>query len=91
MMSAIMAFFGSGKIAVIVATAVAMIAFLWRLLAGAKKAGVDQQKVKEAVAREQARREELNRIKDAGTAAGYVHPDDVLSDDPYNRDIRKHP
>lgn len=90
-MSAILAFFGSGKMAIIITTAVAMIAFLWRLLAGAKKAGIDQQKAKEAIAREQARREELNRIKDAGTAAARVRPDDRLSDDPYNRDVRKHP
>jgi len=82
-------FFGSGKIALVVAAAVAVIGFLWRLLAGAKKAGRDEQVAKETLARERARELELQRIKAAADAAARVHPDDSLHNDPFNRDNRR--
>jgi hypothetical protein len=70
------------------AAAGAALLVLWRVLAGAKKAGVDQQKAKELQAREQARREELNRIKDATDAGARVQPlrPGVPNDDPYDLD-----
>ncbi len=70
------------------AAAGAALVVLWRILAGAKKAGVDQQKAKEAVAREQARMEELNRIKNAADAGARVQPikPGVPNNDPYNLD-----
>ncbi len=70
------------------AAAGAALVVIWRILAGAKKAGVDQQKAKELQAREQARREELTRIKNAADAGARVQPlrPGVPNNDPYNLD-----
>ena len=58
-------------------------------LAGAKKAGRDEQIAKETQARERARELELRRIKAASDAAAAVRPDDSLSNDPFNRDNKR--
>lgn len=50
--------------------------------AKAKKAGVDEQKAKEA----EANAKVLDDVRKAADAAGAVRPDDSLSDDPHNRD-----
>lgn len=69
-----------GSLTVIIGGILAVIAAGWRLLAGAKKAGVNEQKAKEA----KARAENLDRIKRAAD----VRPAGGVSDDPYNRDNR---
>lgn len=56
----------------------AAILILWRAVAGIKQAGVDQQKAKEAKAREQ----NLDRIRRAADAK----PDGLPEHDPRNRD-----
>lgn len=60
----------AAALGIIGAVAVAM----WRLLAGAKKAGVDQQKVEEAEARAE-NLEKLKRAADAAAAAKRVPGD----------------
>lgn len=77
-----------GAATVFVGGIVAVVGILWRMMAGAKKSGVLEQKAKEAVAREK----DLNRIKTAAAAGARVRPDDPsLLDDPYNRDRRGKP
>ncbi|MDI1266807.1 MAG: hypothetical protein PS018_26440 [bacterium] len=61
-----------------VAGAVALIASAWAALRGAKKAGIDEQKAKEA----EARAKNLDRIKRAADA----RPSGSLHNDPRNRD-----
>lgn len=69
----------------LVAAGAAAIA-LWRILANAKQAGINEQKVKEAAAREK----DIQQIKKASDAAAAVRPDDGgMSVDPYNRDRAK--
>lgn len=72
---------GSGlNFAVIGGAIVAILGFMGTLLYKAKKSGIDQQKAKEAVSRDQ----ELDRIKRAAGA----RPVGGVSDDPNNRDIK---
>ena len=67
-----------GGLTAILAGIVAVIGFLGTLLYGAKKAGVNQQKAKEAEARER----NLDAIKRAAAA----QPAGSTADDPNNRD-----
>lgn len=64
----------------ILGTVILAIGAGWKLLASAKKAGINEQKAKEAKARDQ----NLDRIKRAADA----RPAGGLSDDPNNRDNR---
>jgi hypothetical protein len=61
---------------------------LWQYGRTQKKAGINEQKVKEAAAREQ----DIRNIKEAADAGARVRPDDDgMLDDPYNRDRRAKP
>lgn len=72
-----------GKLAAIGAALLAGLAIVWRILAQQKKAGIDQQKVKEGEARDKV----LKKVRDANDAAARVHPDDGgVQSDPFNRD-----
>ena len=86
-MSWLFSLFDGGKMAILVATVLAMAAFVWRILAGAKKAGVDQQKAKEA----EAHNENLKRIKAAADAGERIRtqPDDPGVPDPYDLDAKR--
>lgn len=72
-----------GWLTVIAGSAIALLGVLWRMLAGAKKAGRDEQLAKEA----KARAKNLEDVKRAQDAAARVSndPADELSD-PHNRD-----
>jgi hypothetical protein len=75
-----------GWLTVIAGSAIALLGVLWRMLAGAKKAGRDEQLVKEA----KARAKNLEDVKRAQDAAARVdsNPAGELSD-PNNRDLRR--
>ncbi len=63
----------------------AILAVVWRLIAYGKASGVDQQKAKEA----QARDENLKKLKEAVAAGDAVRDTpDSLQSDPNNRDNR---
>lgn len=70
-----------GGLTAIFAAVLAAVAGLGTLLYKTKKAGIDQQKVKEA----QANAKDLERIRRANDA----RPTGRVLDDPYNRDRRK--
>lgn len=78
MITTILTFLSTGKMALIVAGVVAGLGVIWRVLAGVKKSGVDQQKAKEAEARER----NLDAIKRAADAK----PIGGVQSDPRNRD-----
>lgn len=78
-MTTLLSIFGSGKMALIVAAIVAGIGFLWKIVAGIKKSGVNEQKVKD----EEAQNENLKRAQAAIDAS--TRPVDSVSD-PHNRD-----
>lgn len=69
-----------------IAIVLAVLGVMWRLLAVAKKSGIDEQKTKEA----QARETDLEKIKRAADAGAHVDAG-KLSDDPYDRDRRSKP
>lgn len=76
----------SGLIPYLIAAGGALLV-VWKLWAGGKQAGIDQQKVKEAV----ARNDEIERIKNAAAAGDAVRPpmqpdDPGILSDPNNRD-----
>jgi hypothetical protein len=75
-----------GWLTVIAGSAIALLGVLWRMLAGAKKAGRDEQLAKEA----KARAKNLEDVRRAQDAAARVSPDPAgeLSD-PNNRDLRR--
>jgi hypothetical protein len=61
----------------------AALGVLWGMMASAKKAGIQEQKAKEA----EARQHDLDRIKAAADAGARVQPDDPgMQHDPFNRD-----
>jgi len=60
----------------------AALVFVWRILAGVKKAGINQQKAEEAKRRD----ENLRRIREAAAAGARIQPDNGLQSDEYNRD-----
>lgn len=68
-MSALLSIFDGGTWAVIAGVAGAFLLGLWRLLAGAKKAGRNEQIAREA----EARNENIKRLKQA-IDAGNQHP-----------------
>jgi hypothetical protein len=85
-MDFLLSFIPGGGLTAIIAGAVAALGILWRLLAGAKKAGRNEQLVKEAKARD----ENLKRIQDAIRARDAVRPDDGgVQSDPRNRDNKR--
>ena len=78
MIATILTFLSTGKMALIVGGVLAGLTVIWRVLAGVKKSGVDQQKAKEAEARER----NLEAIKRAAGA----RPAGSVLNDPNNRD-----
>lgn len=71
-----------------IAAAVGGLFALWQYGRTQKKAGINEQKAKEAVAREQ----DIQNIKRAADAGARVRiDDDGMLDDPYNRDRRQKP
>lgn len=78
MIDLILSLIPGGNITVILTAIAGAAIALWRIVAGIKQSGVNQQKAKEA----EARAENLDRIKRAADA----RPRGELSNDPYNRD-----
>lgn len=78
MITTILTFLSTGKMALIVGGVLAGLGVIWRVLAGVKKSGVDQQKAKEA----QIRAQNLEAIKRAADA----RPIGGVQSDPRNRD-----
>ncbi len=83
MIAWLLSFLDGGKLAIAVAAALAAAIFVWKITAGIKQSGVDEQKARESVAREH----DLEQIKRAADAGEHVDPDGV-SVDRYNRDRR---
>lgn len=81
MIDALLSLIPGGSLTAIIAGVVAALGIIWRILAGVKKSGVNQQKVKEA----EARAKNLDRIKRAADA----RPDPDIVSDPRNRDNRR--
>jgi len=78
MITTILTFLSTGKMALIVAGAVAGLGIIWRVLAGVKQSGIDKQKAKEAEQRDR----NLEAIKRAADA----RPSGSVLNDPNNRD-----
>lgn len=86
-MSTLVAFFASGKMALIVAAVLGGLGVLWRMISNAKKAGRNEAIIEGAKARERAREQEIQRIKNAADSGARVRPDDGgMQHDPFNRD-----
>lgn len=75
-------FFRNPKVIAVAGAVLAVLAFVWRVLVGAKRAGVNEQKAKEAEARDA----NLKKIQDAIDASNRIDPD--VMRDPNNR-LRK--
>lgn len=74
-----------GSLTVYLTAAAAALLALWRIVARIKKSGVDEQKAKEAAARDK----NLVRIREAIAARDAVGPaDGGVQSDPRNRDNR---
>lgn len=69
-----------------IAIVMAVLGIMWRLLANAKKSGIDEKEAEDA----EAERAHIQRIQDAKRAGDSVDPGSVY-DDPYNRTRTKGP
>lgn len=72
-----------GNIWPYLAGAAVLLLGIWRMRAGAKKAGINEQKAKQ----QEADRANIERIKRAGDAGAAIRPDDPgVSNDPHDLD-----
>ena len=76
-----------GGLTVIAGAALAGLLALWRIIAGAKKAGRDEQLAKEAKARAK-NLDDVRRAQDAAAGVRPATPEQLLND-PHNRDNRR--